>query len=89
MVPKNTKKSSKIFEIFSLAKYHLGLVEKPYGNSQNHSIDAGPRFLSQNVEYVAFIDRAPHMSPLAKVGHQKTYEPRIRYTGGVWFSRGF
>ena len=23
------------------------------------------------------------MSPLAKVGHQKTYEPRIRYTGGA------
>ena len=59
--PKKYEKSSKIFEIFSLAKYHLGLVEKPYGNSQNHSIDAGPRFLSQNVEYVAFIDRAPHL----------------------------
>ena len=55
------RKKIDFFETFSLAKYHPRLVEKPYGNSQNHSIDAGPRFLSQNVEYVAFIDRAPHV----------------------------
>ena len=49
------------FKTLSLAKYHPRLVEKPYGNSQKHSSAFGPRFLSQNVEYVGFIDRAPHM----------------------------
>ena len=65
MGPKSAKKNRKFSETFSLAKYHPRLVEKPYGNSQNHSIRAGPRFLSQNVEYVAFIDRAPHVQSVS------------------------
>ena len=44
-----------------MTKYDPRLVEKPYGNSQNHHIALVPRFESQNVEYVALIDRAPHM----------------------------
>ena len=61
MDPKSTKKKRKKVETFSLAKYHPGLVEKPYGNSQKHSWSRSTTFLSQNVEYVTFIDRAPHM----------------------------
>ena len=62
-IQKVRKKTKKV-ETFSLAKYHLGLVEKPYGNSQNHPRKGRPRFLSQNVEYVPFIDRAPHIPVL-------------------------
>ena len=61
MGPKSAKKNRKFSETFSLAKYHPGLVEKPYGNSQNHHSAASTRKNPQNVEYVAFIDRAPHM----------------------------
>ena len=57
---KSAKKNRKNFETFSLAKYDPGLVEKPYGNSQKRPSQDTPRFLSQNVEYVPFIDRAPH-----------------------------
>ena len=60
MDPKSTKKIKKN-KTFSLAKYHPGLEEKPYGNSQKHSWSRSTRFLSQNVEYVTFIDRAPHI----------------------------
>ena len=61
MCPKSAKKNRKKVETFSLAKYHPRLVEKPYGNSQNHPGNLRPGKNPQNVEYVAFIDRAPHM----------------------------
>ena len=39
---KSEKKKSKFLEIFSVSKYHLGLVEKRYGSSQNQGLTTTP-----------------------------------------------
>mgnify|MGYP003718916207 CR=1 FL=1 len=51
----------KFSNLFFIFYNNYILPRKKYGLGSKRPCSARPRFLSQNVEYVTFIDRAPHV----------------------------
>ena len=79
---------SKNFEIFSVSKYHLGLVEKRYGSSQNQGLTTTPENTCQKYTLEPFFWRAIHMDKLGiseVVTNLATCERAGPPTASNWF----
>ena len=64
---RQSKKVTGIFEGYFAASYDSLLARKHNNIPSKLICGAGPSFKSQNVEYVAFIDRDPHISGIWKL----------------------